>query len=92
MPSLESVSLNSAPVRSAVFSIEHLLQAVGLLPYDSLGHQFWPVETLVVRKLFSSLDILQCTAAFTQRTCFRLSDYKKKEAWPSFYAAFCLLV
>lgn len=91
MPSLDSVSLNLAPVRSAVFSIEHLLRAVGLLQRDSLGRQFRPVETLVVRKLFSSLDILQCTAAFTQRTCFRLSDYKK-EAWPSFYAAFCLLV
>ena len=31
-------------------------------------HQFWSVQTLVGRKLFSSLEDLQCMAALVQRT------------------------
>ena len=45
---------------------------------SSLRHQFWLVKTLVVRKLFSSLDDLLCKAAFLSRETEFLVDNKKK--------------
>ena len=54
---------------------EHLLQKFWF--HDDFRCQFWLVETLVARKLFRSLDNLQCTAAFMQS--FYLRDWQEKQ-------------
>ena len=65
------------PCQTGSMTTEHLLKACPL--HNNLRRQFWPVETQVVRKLFSSLDNLQHTPAFVQRAEVSIWMTEEKE-------------
>lgn len=51
--------------------------------HDNLRCQLWPVETPVAKTFFGSLDDLQCTVAFMQKTgVFSVIKEEKEKETP----------